>query len=436
MSNTAKSILMLIGILMPRLTAGDLTLELVLQKVVRASYERFDLELQTDEINARRRQLTADYLPSIASSLISTQSEQGPRDVFVGSIPFRQPATSYAYHSASLNLSQPIFDWGNTVRKRKKLQLEAGALKMDYLQKARRVADQAITIYFQLSEATEIHSLLRQELSDARRQQTHLNNLVEQGIKPVEDQLRNKIIINDILSRISSETARIAGLRAKLFFLMNTSEDTAVRLTVPNYENPDLVSGASLPSPEAVYLTRKIRMNETELSILHWDRLPDVTFNAGYSRGNEMFKSLYTNFHQDWNTYFALNVSIPLFNTRQQRLRETRKRIEIQRLSRKLSDEQKDHVQEIARLKDQIRAVQKQFELQKESLKYYESIYAHELERYNTGLIEFQRLKTARSDVLQSRISLIKLKHQWLEKQEKLRLNSGEWDTLFTADEN
>jgi hypothetical protein len=152
-------------------TAKELPLEVYLQKVIQASYERVDLGLRSDEIDVQRRQLTAEYLPSLTYSLNSTQSEQGPRDVFVGSIPIRQPATSYEYHSTSLNLSQQLFDWGNSFRKKKKLSLEENALKADYLQQARVIAEQAISLYYQLSEATAVYELLKQELSDTRKQQ-------------------------------------------------------------------------------------------------------------------------------------------------------------------------------------------------------------------------------------------------------------------------
>jgi outer membrane protein TolC len=413
--------------------AQELPLDVYLQKVLQAGYERVDFGLRSDEIAIQRSQLTAEYLPSLTYSLNSTQSEQGPRDVFVGSLPFHQPATSYEYHSTSLNLSQQVFDWGNSFRKKKKFNLEKAELKADYRQQARGIAEQAISLYYQLSEATAVYELLKQELSDTQKQQMHLNDLVDRGVKPPQDKLRIDITINEILSRISSQKMTIAKLRAEVSFLMNEPLDTAVTLIFPRYEVQAFEIDSSPQSPAMQYLNRQLLVREAELSILKWDRLPDLYLNAGYSRGNEMFKSLYTNLNQDWNTYISFSLSFPLYRNNQQTLQEARKRIEIQRLTRKLEDEQKKFDKQNTILIEQIRALQKQIELQEANIKSYESIYAHERERYNSGLIEYRILKEAKNNLLQSRQSLISLKHRLLEYQEKLNLNSGLWDRVIDS---
>jgi outer membrane protein TolC len=227
----------------------------------------------------------------------------------------------------------------------------------------------------------------------------------------------------------------IAKLRAEISFLMNEPVDTAVTLIFPRYEVQAFEIDSSPQSPAMQYLNRQIMVSEAELSILKWDRLPDLYFNAGYSRGNEMFRSLYTNFNQDWNTFISFSLSFPLYSNNQQSLQEARKRIEIQRLTRKLEDEQKKFDKQNAILIEQIRAHQKQIELQEANIKSYESIYAHELERYNSGLIEYQTLKEAKNSLIQSRQSLISLKHRLMENMEKLNLNLGAWDHVLYPDQ-
>jgi outer membrane protein TolC len=228
----------------------------------------------------------------------------------------------------------------------------------------------------------------------------------------------------------------IAKLRAEISFLMNEPVDTTVTLIFPQYEEIQMLEVDSAPpSPILRYLNRQILLRETELSILKWDRLPDLYLNAGYSRGNEMFKSIYTNFDQDWNIFISFTLSFPLYGNNQQILQEARKRIEIQRLTRKLEDEQKKFDKQNAILMEQIRAFQKQIELQEANIKNYESIYAHELERYNSGLVEYQILKEAKNRLLQSRQSLISLKHRLMENREKLNLNLGAWDHVLYLDQ-
>lgn len=428
-SNIIFRILSFLLIILSAAFTQELTLETYLQKVIMASYERAELGLQIDEIDAQRKQLAAEYFPALSYSLNTTQSEQGPREVFIGSIPISQPATSYEYHSTSLSLSKQIFDWGNSIRKKKKFNFKKEAINADFLRQARSISEQAISLYFRLAEAGEIIDILTQELSDTQTQQMRLNELVDRGVKPPQDKLRMKITINEILSRISSQRLAITELRADVSFLMNEPADTNVTLTYPFHYREEFE--LSPISPALRYIAQQIKVSETELSILKWDRLPDLYLNAGYSRGNELFKSIYTGFDKDWNTYISLSLSYPLYGNNRQSLQETQKRIQIRRLTRKLKDEQNKIDKNNTLLLEQLRTGKQQIKLQEENITYFESIYTHERERYNSGLIEYPILKEAKNSLLQNKQSLIALKYKQMEYQEKLKLYLGEWDNII-----
>lgn len=420
-------------ILLPiMISAKDITLNEYVKKVIHTSYERVELGLQTDEIEAQKRQFMMDYLPSVSYSLNSSQSQQGPREVFVGSVPISQPATDYEYHSTSLNLSKQIFDWGNSFRKKKSLSLKENLMKTDYKYQTRLLIEQIIPFYFQLSEAMEINKILKQELSDAQKQKTYLDELVNRGVKPPTDQIRMNVSVNELLTRINAQKMTILQLQAEMAFQMDESLDTTLTpvSVTPVFEETNNNKANSVYW-RLDYLTKQIQLNETELSILKWDRLPDLYFSAGYSRGNTLFESLYTDFENDWNMNYSLSLSFPLFQNDKHHLQETQKRIQIQRLKRQMIDEKKKIDKNKSLLQQQIQTDQQHIKLKEENIRHYESIYTHELERYNSGLIEFQILKDTRNSLMQNKQSLIAIKHKLMINQEKLKLQMGEMDIVF-----
>lgn len=416
-------------------SANEITLNEYVKKVIQVSYERVELGFQTDEIEAQKRQFMMDYLPSISYSLNSSQSQQGPREVFVGSVPISQPATDYEYHSTSINLSKQIFDWGNSFRKKKSLNLKKNLIKTDYQYQTRLLIEQIIPYYFQLSEAIKIHEILQQELSDAQKQKIYLDELVNRGVKPPTDKIRMDVSINELLSRISSQKMSILRYQAEMAFKMGEPLDTTLTpvSNMPIFEENNIYNKVNSNYWRLDYLTKQIQLNETELSILKWDRLPDLYFSAGYSRGNTLFESLYTDFDKDWNMDYSLSLSFPLFQNDKHHLQETQKRIQIQRFKRQLIDEEKKIDKNNLLLQQQIKADQQQIKLKEENVKHYESIYTHDLERYNSGLIEFQILKDTRNSLMQNKQSLIVIKHKLMINQEKLKIQMGEWDDAFIS---
>ena len=428
MQSRLKNQILILIILCSALIAEEITLDVYLQKVIQASSERYEVGLQTDELDAQKRQLTAGYFPALSYSLNLSQSEQGPRDVFVGSVPISQPATTYEYHSTALNLSQQFFDWGNSFRKKERLKLNKDAIESDFLRCARMLAEQALILYFQLVEANEILEILKQELSEIQILQKHLKNFVGRGVKPPMEKLRMDITLNEVMSKINSQKFKVAQFWAEVSFLINEPIDTALTLLLPADFEQLIEFNLSIPNPTSNYLIDQIKINELELSILKWDRMPDMYFNAGYSRGNTFFKSLYTDFDKDWYMHFSLSLSLPLFINRQYSLQETRKRIQILRITCQLDDEKKKIDKQLYILVKQIKTDKEQIALMEENVKNYENIFTHELDRYNSGLIEYHILKDAKNILLQSKQSQISLKYNYIVNIEKLKLLLGEWD--------
>lgn len=406
----------------------ELTFDMYMKKAISADINLDEAKFQYEELRSKNNQWFAEYIPSLSYGINSTRSKQGPREVFVGSIPFTQPATSYEYHSSSISLSHQIFDFGNSFRKKKILSLDAEKIKYDYLQKAHIHTEQAITIFFQLAKAEEILELYKENLKEIQHQQIYLNEAVENGVRSHIDKLRMEVTLNDVLSDINTQKIEISQQQADLLLIINEPFNTKYTLIVDKGTNPNTITEISFSSPAIDYLSNLLEINKLELSIIKWDFFPDIYFNAGYSRGSSYFDALYSDFDKDWNIYYALNFSFPLLKNQKRNLEKAQKEIAVNRVKRQIDNENWKSNKQVTLLIKQIQIVVEQIELQKINVSNYNKIYNYELERFCSGLIDYNILKEAYNNYFYAKQSLISLEYKCLDNKEKLELMSGKWD--------
>ena len=417
--------------------AGELTPDAFIEKVLAANLQIADTRLQFDELNARRNQLKSGWLPSLSYSLNSSQSRQGPRDVFVGSVPISQPATTYEYHSTSLSLTQQLFDYGNSLRKMRSVGYNRDVIRSEYVQNCRDLIIRAQEVFYRLAEAEEIRRLYEEELTEVKQQLRQVTDLVRKGVRPPMDRLRMDVRLNEIKSGIKSQEMEINRWKYDLAYLMKTPVDTGYTLQLSGIKMDSWTGEVPGKIPETDPILSKIqnqvRMEETELAVLQWDRLPDVYLNVGYLRGSSLFDALYQNFERDWNLNYSLRLSFPLFQNHRTKLKETQKRIRIERLKLQLNDEKRRLEKEYQNLVNQIRIDTERMELLINNISNQESIYRYERERYNSGLTEYREMTEANKTVLQSKQALISLKLRLFQNQDKLKVLSGKWDRVIVA---
>jgi len=417
--------------------AEELTPDAFIEKVLAANLQIADTRLRFDELNARQSQLKSEWLPSLSYSLNSSQSKQGPRDVYVGSVPISQPATTYEYHSTSLSLTQQLFDYGNSLRKMKSVGYNRDVVRSEYVQNCRELITRAQEVFYRLAEAEEVGRLYEEELAEVKQQLRQVTDLVRKGVRPPVDRLRMEVRINEIQSAIKSQEAEINQWKYDLAYLMKTPVDTGYTLRLPGTEIDWLESETSGiiigTNPVIDKIQSQVKIAETELAVLQWDRLPDVYLNVGYLRGSSLFDALYQNFERDWNLNYSLRLSFPLFQNQQTKLKETQKRIRIERLKLQLDDEKRRIEKEYQNLINQIRIDAERMQLLVKNIANQESIYRYEVERYNSGLTEYRAMTEAKKTVLKSKQTLIALKLRLLQNRDKLTVLAGKWDQAIVA---
>lgn len=416
---------------------GELSVDSFIHKVLAKDTGKEETKLTFEELDARRSQLKAGWFPSLSYSMNSVESQQGPRELFIGSVSIPQPATTYYWHSSSLNMKYQLFDYGNSLRKMKGLRANLDAARYEHLRKSRDLIVKALDAFYQAAEAEELKQLYEEELAELNRQANQIKDLVKRGVKPAIDQIRFEVQLNETRSKIKSQSASIAKLRSDLIYYTKDSNLRREKLLIPELKPQELTVDliGSLPSkvPELKKYEAQIQAREYERAVIQWDNFPDLYFRAGYQRSSDLFDDIYSDFTKNWNINYSLSLSYPLFQNRQNKLKATQKRIEIFQLKQQLLNE-KDRVdKEYQNLMTTIQYDLELWAIDSDSKRRQESIYRYEYDRYTSGLSEYREMVAEKQALLGVRQNLISTQYKLLRSQGKLDVLSGKWDEAITT---
>ncbi len=416
---------------------GELSVHSFIHKVLAKDTGKEETKLTLEEMDARRSQLKAGWFPSLSYSMNSVESQQGPRELFIGSVSIPQPATTYYWHSSSLNMKYQLFDYGNSLRKMKGLRANLDAVRYEHLRKCRGLIVIALDAFYQTAEAEELKQLYEEEFAELNRQAIQIKDRVERGVKPAIDQIRFEVQLNETRSKIKSQSASIDKLRSDLIYYTKDSNLRCEELLIPELKPQELTVDltSSLPStvPELKKYEAQIQAREYERSVIQWDNFPDVYFRAGYQRSSDLFDDIYSDFNKNWNINYSLSLSYSLFQNRQNKLKATQKRIEIFQLKQQLLNEKERIEKEFQDLMINIQSDLELWALYLDNKNHQESIYRYEHERYTSGLTEYREMVAGKQSLLGNRKSLISTKFKLLKSLGKLDVLSGNWDDAIIA---
>lgn len=437
MNTRGKHRLIPIFIITAYIFGGELSVDSFIHKVLAVDIGKEETELTFEELHARRSQLKAGWFPSLSYSMNSIESQQGPRELFIGSVSIPQPATTYYWHSSSLNMNFQLFDYGNSLRKMKGLGATLDAARYEHFRKSRDLIIKALDVFYQAAEAEELKQLYEEEFVELNRQADQIKDLVEKGVKPAIDQLRFEVQLNEIRSKIHSQSVNIVKLRSDLVYYTKDSSLYREGLRIPELKQGDLTDNFSgsppSMSPELKKYEAQIQAREYEQSVIQWDKFPDIYFRAGYQRSSNLFDDIYNDFNKNWNINYSLSLSYPLFQNRQNKLKATQKRIEVFRLKQQLLNEKARIEKEYQDLMTTIQSERQLWTLYLYNKDHQESIYRYEHDRYTSGLTEYKEMVAEKQALLGNRQSLISTKFKLLKSLGKFDVLSGKWDDAITT---
>ena len=403
-----------------------------LNTVLSKNSNREELSLQNEENLTQQRQIMSQRFPTISSYLNSYQSQQGPRDVYLGGEIYQQPATSYESHYVGLNFREQLFDYGNSIRKNQKVNRIKLSQEAQYLENSRQLCIKAGNAYLDLASVLTTKDLLCSELSDLQDQLVYFKNLIMSGAKPPADSLRFSIQINNIKSQIYFNNSQRMQSQVDVAYYLKQSLIEVDSVIVPEF--PTIMESIeNITNPKAQKIKENIKGEELNLSIIQWDKFPDVYLNASYDRGGSNIQKLYVDMNKDWNMSISLSLSIPIFQNHKQNVQETQSKLEILRLKNQLAEEELQFEAEISSLIAEISANAKQVQLLEENVKKQRQVYAYDHERYLLGILSYNEYMETKKTLLSSEQKLVTIRYQQLKNQFKLNVLTGAWDNQILS---
>lgn len=429
--------LILILMLLPPLCAQEIiSWQICIKRVLENHPDMEDAQLSIREIEVQKDLQYGKRLPSLSFSASSSRNEQGPRDVYLGAQPFRQPGSIFQYHSTSLSLSYLLFDWGNRSREKATLIKSKENNEAQLLARRRQLMIEAFTTYCELLKTNDLLDLYRQELESLKKRETLVKSLITTGLRPSVDGQRLQVQINNLNIQIATRESQAERYRHNLLIMMGAPKNYAFEPVPIVFQPSDSLNWRAATSniltthPAIVQLQTQLEINQIEHSIQKWGMLPNLYFNTSYHRGDKRLGEVYGNLPNNWYTGVSLNLSFPLFRNNQDRIQLRLKEVQGLRLGAQLRSQREAILQELSQFETKYNADMAAYRLYQSSLSALEIVYSYEQDRYQSGTGELEQMMEAFRSLLGMRQSVINASYGLLITQFTLESIDGKWDTF------
>ena len=375
------------------------------------------------------------YLPDLSLAFSSFRNEQGPREVFLGAQPFEQSGEAYSYHSAGLNFSYDLFDWGNRHRKSQSLDDQYHSKQWALVQAERDALQEAFSTYCDLLGAKESLQLVNEEQTMLQRQHTLVSRLAERGLQPSVDLRRVEVEQRDLQSEIYQQQGNLEGYRQTLASMMSGDIPKSIYfapVSIPEDSiafEKEKVAAIIGSHPDIRARMAALHSAQAEVRIIHWEQFPDLTLGATYQRGNTRFAEVYGSLPQNWNTVLSLQLSLPLFDHNNRRTEQERQRLQVQTVSADLRNRRRQLRLQFQKLLDDYNVQIHNYHLQQQNVADYRVIYQYEQQAYQAGSGEYRDYLAALRSYLTTRQTAVQTKYQLAKTHFQIELFLGRWDS-------
>lgn len=394
------------------------------------SFARARAEQHTAEAMLRIQK--GEYYPELNLGISATQTEQGPREVYLGAESILQPGQALGYHSAGVDLSYTLFDWGNRSRKKKALlKVQAGKREALVVVK-RRVLEDAFNAYTGMLTSGELVELLEEERQLLERRLDLTGKLVDRGIQPAVDIYRVRLELRNLRVEILREKAFLESSRGYLAVMMGL--DFTHTFQLAGFEMPEDSLVLSPVNTNGQPLIKELMANlqaaRLEAQIAWWQNIPTLNLNTYYQRSNQRFKEVYGNLGQNWNTGISLSLYVPLLDKGVRRSRMENRALVERIAATDLHTEQQRIGQRIHEVEAQLKSHWSVYDLVQRNLEDYETILTFEQEAYEAGRRDFTGYMQAWQSYSSARRSVLTAKQDLLVTFFQYELLMGRWDGI------
>ncbi len=369
-----------------------------------------NLDLKTSRNLARIAELdvTGSYsriLPSIDASASGSKLKFG-ESTYLADVPVGQDSTGNIIYeqrtvtsaartrnsySASVSVNQNILDggyWWNNIRMRK-VQREIGQYDLEYSEN--QIIKLVSQYYFDLLKnlkLLEVYSLAVQRSED---QLDRSQSMYEIGSSAQVDVYRSQVNLGQDRIRYLNQKNEVSRSRQLLNVAigrdpaMEMSVDTTVAFEVRDISLENLLETSLELQPELHSRTLEVKAQQFSVALAKSAYWPSLGARFRYSRDNEQFEKVYSDFNQNWSYSIGLGISWNLFNGFADRVNVQKSKISLKNTELQLENYKLSLRSDIQNLYNTYQAIVEIVDINQTNLKAAREEYRLASERYRLG---------------------------------------------------
>ena len=345
-------------------------------------------------------------LPNIGASAGFSKNEFGPvtveRDVPINIDPVtgqvqyerrnvQQSGYTTEFNSMGVQWNQTIYDGGNWWNSISQAKSEKTASDFDYKSTKNMVILNVQQYFFDLlkqQKLLEVNTLAVQRSAD---QLNKTQKMFELGSVAKVDVYRSKVNLgNDKIQLLTQENAVITA-KNNLNLVLGREPGTPIeiepdfKLKSPFGKSSELIESALNNNPSLKKYNQDIVTQEYAVNRMQSNYYPSLTGSISYGRGNEEFNKVYSNFNENWNLTYRLNLSVNLFDGFNDMVNVQQSKLLLKNYKETLVSNERNIKSSIIQLLDNYESYLEIIEINEQNLEASKEEYRLAEERYRIG---------------------------------------------------
>ncbi len=362
------------------------------------------------------------FLPTAESAEAAMNGEfTGDSDVWMPGMGLEMDGLMLAY--GGFNLTQPLYVGGKIRNSNKQADLGTEIYNSSYNLKYSEVIEKTDQAYWQLVSIDANLKLAQKYIAMLNELEDQLTDMYNVGLVPASEKLKVSVQKNEAeLNLVRAKNAlKVAKMYLNQTIGRSLNDDISVADTLSKeVQLISTVNGVSLAlnqRDEIKILESQVKLSELDKKIALADYLPQVGVSAAYT-------AFYVkDFAEDidFQSNFAGQVSIPIFNWGQSRHKQNAAKLKIKQNMTELSNTNEMINLEVEQLKTQIEEVFQAIIISKKSILEAEESLSETRSSFEVGLNTTADLLEAQTNWQEAQVQLIKnlaqyevLKTSWL----------------------
>lgn len=388
----------------------------------------------------------AGLLPRLNASLSSGRIRQGDRtlqlDTPIGfdttgtAIYERREITQPGYtsgtNSAQFSLSQTLFDFGANWNRWRQANASEDASRLSFESTRQNTILLVKQLYFGHLKDIHLLAVYQEAVKSAEEQLKRTESMFEIGSVAQGDVFRARTQLgNERINLITQQNA-VQNSRALLNVALGRAADAPLAIAdieelpeIRTYEMNEVLRVAEEKNPELQGLEREKRSSKIGINIARTAFLPSFSVSAFYSRSNNEFNKVYSDFSKNWFGSISLSMSLNLFNGFADQASVEREQLNYRIAEENLIDRRRNLRLEVEQALLSLRAWREITEINADNLISAQEDLRLAQERYRVGAGTLLDIINAQVNVTRAKATLVRAKYDSMVAQAQLEAAMG-----------